>query len=230
MPIRAMTRIKGKNGVPTLVRDGKGGWRVEANKQGELCMEIKDAAPFYTVDEQKKQITFNLTRGNYTPVAVLKAFMKIGLTLLPQLHLFYFSGLREWIKNSDHKTGAVKIPVMYTFQPGPLPNDKLMAMILVRKADYLLVPYAYLVIAYGNEMYQVQLPSSREPSNASYTLPFFPYAPSAIFAPTYGSPKRRLLDLSGTEKIVDEAYPFTAGYAEFTEKPVKAKSDENANS
>src|SRR5262245_11688973 len=30
-PIRAMTRIKGKSGVPKLAKDGKGRWRVEVS-------------------------------------------------------------------------------------------------------------------------------------------------------------------------------------------------------
>lgn len=229
-PIRAMTRIKGKNGVPRLVKNGEQRWRLEADKKGDLRMEMTEAAPIFSVDEERKEITFSLTRGNYTPAGVLKTFMKIGLTLLPQMHMYYFSMLREWVKDPNHKNGSVKSPVMYTFQPGPLPNNKLTAMLLIRKADHLVVPYAYLVIAYGNEMYQVHLPSSREASSASYTLPFFPYAPSAVFAPTYGNPKKTLLDLSGTERVKEVAYPFTAGYDEFTETTVKDKPDDSANS
>lgn len=102
-PIRAMTRIKGKNGVPTVAKNGKLGWRVETDEQGDLRMKMKEAAPIFTVDEEKKQITFHLTRGDYTPAAVLKTFMKIALTLLPQLQMFYFSGLRNWVNEPDHK-------------------------------------------------------------------------------------------------------------------------------
>jgi hypothetical protein len=229
-PIRAMTRIKGKNGVPRLVKKGEKRWRLEADKTGDLRIEMMEAAPIFSVDEEKKEITFNLTRGNYTPVAVLKTFMKIGLTLLPQIHMYYFAMLREWVKDPNHNNGSIKIPVMYTFQPGPLPNDKLTAMLLIRKADYLVVPYAYLIIAYGNEMYQIHLPSSREASSASYTLPFFPYAPSALFAPTYGNSRKALLDLSGTEKVKEVAYSFTAHYDEFSEMTTANNPDEIDNS
>lgn len=229
-PIRAMTRIKGKKGVPVVEKQGKLGWRVETDEQGDLRMEMKEAAPIFSVDEEKKQITFNLTRGDYTPAAVLKTFVKIAFTLLPQMHLFYFSNLREWMNEPDHSKGEVKIPVMYTFQPGPLPNDKLMVMILIRKQDYFPVPYVFLVIAYGNEMFQIQIPSSREPSTAKYEVPFFPNAMTPEFVTAYGKAKRTLLDLSGTGKVKAETYPFTASYAEFIQKPVTASPDGDVGS
>jgi hypothetical protein len=90
--------------------------------------------PFYEIDEAKNTITFNLKRDPYTPVAVLKAFMKIGLTLLPDEEVANFPHLMAWVKCTDHsRLFAEKCPFIYSFQPGPMPNDLIAAFILRRK-------------------------------------------------------------------------------------------------
>ena len=86
--------------------------------------------------------------------------MKVGLTLMPAEEMSNFGRALAWIKERDHQVEFVKdFPIVYTFQPGPMPNDLLVAFLFRRKIAASEVPYAYLVLSYGNEVFQVSLPS-----------------------------------------------------------------------
>lgn len=196
-PMRTLTRIRGKSGVPTLKKGGDGlGWRIEYD-QRVLNITAHEDDPIFEVDEEKKQVTFKLKRDSYTPVAVLKAFMKIGLTLLPEEEVGNFRSLMNWVREKDHnKPYLNSCPVIYTFQPGPMPNDLIAALILRRKQDMADYPYAFLVLGYGNEVFQVPLPSEQHDgqiSGQSISLPPFP-APGNPNPARYGETKRSVIN------------------------------------
>ena len=152
-PMRTFARIRGKTGVPTLVKGSAGGWRIEYNAKSGFDVRDYEDDPIFKIDETKKVATFMLRRDTYVPVAVLKAFVKVGLTLMPAEEMANFGRALAWIKERDHRVEFVKdFPIVYTFQPGPMPNDLLVAFLLRRKIAALEVPYAYLVLSYGNEV------------------------------------------------------------------------------
>jgi len=161
-PYRLFARIRGKNGVPTL----KGlGWRIEHNASTGFCIkQTKNSLPF-VFDEEKKQIRFEFEREPYSPIAVLKTFIKIGLTLLPVAELPNFSEALAWIREPDHtkSCGVWQGPAIKTFQPGPTPSD-LVVILLRRKTSVTGVPYAFLVVAYGDHTFQAYLPSPKQDS------------------------------------------------------------------
>jgi len=122
-PTRTFARIRGKSGVPTLKKGSSGGWRIEYGPTGFEISEYEHD-PICDVDENAKRITFKLKRDAYTPVAVLKAFVKMGLSLMPEAELLNFQAALKWISLSDHSIGLVhEFPILYSFIPGPLPND-----------------------------------------------------------------------------------------------------------
>lgn len=196
-PMRTLLRIRGKNGVPTLKKGGdKPGWRIEYD-QYRLNISAYEHDPIFEVDEANNQVKFKLRRDSYTPVAVLKAFMKIGLTLMPETEVSNFSGLLEWVKESDHtKSYFEKCPIIYTFQPGPLPSDLIAALLLRRRNKITNVPYAFLILAYGNEAFQIPLPAEKldkliyDKSVAIYPFP----VPGHPATEKYGIPKCSVLD------------------------------------
>lgn len=162
-PSRTFARIRGKRGVPALKKAGpEPGWRIDYGSSGFNIVQYEHDAIF-VVDEEKKQVRFDLKRDAYIPVAVLKAFVKIGLTLLPVEELPNFSEALVWIREPDHTKGLVKeFPVLRTFQPGPMPDDLIVVMLMRRRPSVMDVPYAFLVIAYGNDVFQVFLPSPKQ--------------------------------------------------------------------
>src|SRR5271165_1505266 len=116
-PMRTLARIRGKSGVPTLKKGSSGRWRIEYDAKSGFNVQDYDDDPIFKIDERAKVVTFNLHRDTYVPVAVLKAFVKIGLTLMPAEEMANFSRALDWIKEPDHRVGLVKdFPIIYTFQ------------------------------------------------------------------------------------------------------------------
>jgi hypothetical protein len=214
-PMRTMARIRGKSGVPTLKKGGaQSGWRIE---HGERGFEIKsyEDDPIYNLDEAAKIVTFTLKRDPYTPVGVLKAFMKIGLTLLPEEEVANFPHLLTWIQDPDHsREFAESCPLIYTFQPGPKPNDVIAAMLLRRKRAFTQIHYLYLVLGYGQEAYQVQLPSEKHDAATNgkpiSVLPF--PVPGSQGPGRYGTPRTGLLNLTGREIVRGDTVSIRMGY------------------
>lgn len=214
-PMRTFARIRGKSGVPTLKKGGDApGWRIEFAETGFRVTAYEDD-PLFEVDERSKTIVFTLKRDAYTPVAVLKAFMKIGLTLLPDDEIKNFSHLMTWVRQTDHSlVFAEQCPLIYSFQPGPMPNDLIAAFVLRRKPKVIGCPYAFLVIGYGNEVFQVHLPSREHDSAINgQQLSFHPFPPPGSPDPErFGSTRCTLLDFTGREVVRGQVVQLAMGY------------------
>lgn len=214
-PMRTLIRIRGKSGVPTLKKvSDKPGWRIEYD-QRKLNITTYEDDPICEVDEERKSVTFKLRRDSYTPVAVLKAFMKIGITLLPNDEVFNFPGLLAWIREPDHsKLYLSKCPIIHSFQPGPMPNDLIVAFILRRKQTVTGYPYAFLVLGYGNEVFQVLLPSEKHDGQTNGKLiSIYPFpVPGHPDSLVYGEPKCAVLDLMDCTVRKGEILTVQMGY------------------
>jgi hypothetical protein len=212
---RTLAGISGKNGVPTVKGVGREpGWRVE-NESDHIKIKRYGNAPNFVLDEEKNRFQFEVKQGAYTPVAVLKTFVRIGLTLMPVEELPNFSEALDWIQEEDHtKSRVEKCPVIQTFLPG-VKLDGILAFLLVRKAAVMSVPYAFLILAYGYEMFQVCLPSlqDRVIYGRNLTLPPFPIPgnPAPVF---YGKERVEQLDLCGREKVKGEQVPIAFGFSQ----------------
>lgn len=214
-PMRTLARIRGKSGVPTIKKGGDGlGWRIEFD-QGILNITAYESDPIFEVNEEKNQVTFKLRRDTYTPVAVLKALMKIGLTLMPDSEVKNFQHLMAWVRSIDHsKPFAEQCPVIYTFQPGPMPNDLIVALVLRRKPHVTDFPYAFLVLGFGNEVFQVQLPSKQHDevlNGKSFSILPFP-VPGSPDPARYGTDKHGTLKLTGREQKKEDVVTIQMGY------------------
>lgn len=214
-PIRTMARIRGKSGVPTLKQSGnKPGWRIEHGDKGFNIRSYEDD-PVYILDEAAKRVTFTLKRDPYTPVGVLKAFMKIGLTLLPEEEVANFPHLMNWIQDADHaREFADSFPIIYSFTPGPRPSDVIAAKLLRRKPGFTDIPYMYLVLSYGSEAFQVQLPSEQHDAamnGKSMTIPPFPI-PSSPDPDRYGKSRTGLLHLTGRQVVRGNTVTIGIGF------------------
>ena len=217
-PTRTFARIRGKSGVPTLKKGSSGGWRIEYGPSGFKISEYEDD-PILEVDEEARRVTFKLKRDPYTPVAVLKAFVKMGLSLMPEGEMQNFVKALTWIKQRDHSVGLVRdFPIVYSFIPGPLPNDRIAVMTFRRKEHVNDVLYAFLVLAYGNEVFQVFLPSPERDQNIDgkeMTLLPFPNPHDAVPS-KYGPVRRATLNLTEREIIRGQIVPVVLGFEHAT--------------
>lgn len=221
-PMRTMVRIRGRNGVPTLKRGGDTGWRIEL---GEAGLEVKsyEDDPVFELDEAAKTIKFKLKREPYKPIAVMKAFVKMGLTLMPEEEIGNFKETLRWVREPNHQRKLIeKSTVMYTFQPGPMPNDLIVAMILRRKPTAMGIPFSFLVLSYGNEVYQVMLPSFAQDAainGLTQSIYRFPH-PGSPHPERFPKAGRATLDLSGIDTVKGEPWPITMGFDAIQGGPV----------
>ena len=213
-PSRALARIRGKRGVPAIKEVGAGkGWRIEYDSAFRVTQYESD--PIAEVDEEQNRITFKLKRDPYTPVAVLKAFVKIGLTVLPEPELEKFRDTIEWIRCRDHSRPFVQsFPILHTFQPGPMRNDLTVLMLMRRKPGVSEAPFAFFVIGFGNDVFQVFLPCPEEDRQIhaqQVHLPPFP-TPAAAFPTPYGKSQTTKVDLCGRQRVTDDIYQARFGF------------------
>lgn len=213
-PNRTFARICGRNGVPKLKESGRGkGWRIEYLSN---CFHIThyESNPLFSIDTENKRVRFDLKRDVYTPVAVLKAFVKIGLTLLPAEEMPNFYEALNWIREPDHtKTLVKKFPIFQTFRPGPMRSDRVAVMLFRRNNMVTNIPYAFIVLTYGNDMFQVFLPCPKQDQTINaqnQTIPIF-CSPRGPGPALYGKPRVKVLDLCGQEVIRDERVQVVLG-------------------
>ena len=84
-----------------------------------------------------------------------------------------------------------------------MPNDVFRAAVLRRKAAARKVPYAFVVLAFGNHQYQVCIPSptqDRELFDARYQMAPLPTV-FGVDPAEYGHPRPQPLDLTGTTPV-----------------------------
>ena len=214
-PMRTFAQIAGKSGVPTI-KTKRGDSRVEFGPNG---FDIKqyETDPIFEIDEKKKTLTFRLQRDPYTPIAVLKAFIKMGLSVLPEEEMPNFRAALSWVRNSNHQVSLVaKCPMMHTFVPGPRPFD--IALILLRRRrDDIPAPYATFVLAYGNEVLQVFLPSpERDHHIDGQQIAVRPFPnPYDLIPSEFGPLKRGLTDLTGRSLIRGDIIPIAIHFDKF---------------
>ena len=226
-PMRTFARIRGKKGIPTLKKEGTGGWRIEYDdSSGFNITRYEDTPDFLVINEETLEVTFQFRRDVHTPVAVLKAFVKMGLTLLPEAEVQNFSHAVKWIKNPDHNKGLVAVstfPVIYSFIPGPMPFDKIALLLYRRKNGVDGVPYAFFTLAYGNEAFQVILPSpEKDASINGKTVTIMPFpTPYDVWPTGYGLPRRGLLDLTCREQVKDEVFKLTMKFESQKKSPAQ---------
>ena len=204
-PDRVFARIPGKRSVPSLKQHGsvEHPWRVDVENGVFRFTEYEDD-PLVKVVHEGNRIELVVTRDAYTPIAVMKAFVRIGLTLVPESELPNFPDTLDWIRETDHgHRGPLRMPAAVTFRPGPMPNDVISAAVLRRKAAAREVPYAFVVLAFGNHQYQVCIPSAtqdRELFDTDFEMALLPTV-FGVDPAEYGHPRPRPLDLSGTTPV-----------------------------
>ena len=214
-PSRTFARIRGKSGVPAIKKVGSvEGWRIDYDVSG-FHIKQYESDPFIEIDETNKRLRLELKRDAFTPVAVLKAFVKIGLTILPPEELANFRTALNWIRNPNHaKALVVECPVIHTFQPGPMRNDLIVLMLMRRRREVSGLPYAFMVLGFGNDVFQVFLPSPEQDKGIvgkRLTLPVFP-TPGGVDPQRYGTARVRKLELCGRQPVRGETISIALGF------------------
>ena len=208
MPLLAVAQIRGKKGVPTIKsRSGKS--RFEVNTSDWIMISHQDDT-MYDIDNNKKNgFTFNPERQPYIPMAVYKCLTKMAISMAPEEILPFFRSAINWISADDH---AGDLPPMTplicleTFTPGPRPYRAVCSILFTRKQDSDLVPYSIFVIAFGNSIFQIIVPSpERDFRLHQKEISFVPFPEPLGDDYPYGPSVCQPLDLT-SEKIRSDEY------------------------
>lgn len=202
-PYRIAGQIVGKKGIPNYRTNNKKN-RIKFNDLPTVKSEIGEE--FFLIDHEKREITLKLHQESHIPLAVYKALLKIAISIIEEKNeLSAFRHTIDWLLNPDLTISVIKPALlMEAFVPGPRPTNGVFVSLFRRKAAVSNVPYAIFVIAFGNVVFQLVVPSHIDNGvSMSVQLPFLP-SPFEIKGWPYGDLKFGSYDFSGTEKISRE--------------------------
>jgi hypothetical protein len=97
LPMRTMARICGKSGVPTIKHASNGELRIDGDPMG-LRVSVEETEGFFEPDPATKTLRFRLRRGPYRPTMIVKAVVKMALSVVPNEELCNFQQALAWIK------------------------------------------------------------------------------------------------------------------------------------
>jgi len=166
-PYLTMLGVKGKRKVPVFQSrsiakstDGRTTIKTGVNNQKEIVLGSLDD---YQIDYEKKIMTFTFRNPPYIPLNVYKAFVKIGLSLLPTNKLKKYQNLFDWI--SGRPSGRldyfpVIIKTMMTESQFAEPKAELSEASRTIKNNGF-IPNLTLNLCFGNLIFQVYLPLAK---------------------------------------------------------------------
>lgn len=211
LPMRTMSRINGKEGVPSLKQGPGNAWRVDEHPTG-LKISLDETEGFWHDDVANRTLVFTLKRGPYRPSGVAQAFFKMALSVMPEAELPNFQKLLEWIKPGTLQKMAAPTPLLHTFVGGALPRDLLRVSVLTRISDETVSPYCFFLLGYGNELFQVAIPSAERDHRHfgnKMTVPTFSFCGDAAAAI---SATVRKLDLYSDEVVRGDTVEVMLSY------------------
>lgn len=116
-----------------------------------------------TIDDNLKTLTFNTDKCSYTPIHVLKAFVKIGICMLKELNLNNYETTIKWLlETADLKQSNSK-SLFYVYQKiGPGISKHPWAFLLKKRENFITnpIPTHVLLLSYGLFSFQIFLPGN----------------------------------------------------------------------
>ncbi len=214
---RAMSQIRGKNGVPT-VKGPHPQFRIEMAERG---MEIKapEGETFVEIDEEKKEFKITAISQTYIPRNVYKCLVKMALTLLPEEELMHFQETFKWLQIRD--IGQDPIPSMpenkfvcwYSFTPGVSPFPWITTALMKRKRDDAEIPYMFFFIAYSNYTYQILIPHcEKDMLHDGKEIKFYRFPNIFHKQLSRGAVSYKTLDLTSNEPVKGIKNEFILGF------------------
>jgi hypothetical protein len=220
-PWRNIGQIKGKSKIPSYkTKDKKS--RIDIKEKIEIKERLDSRITTFDDENNTLKITYEIEP--YIPSAAYKTLVKMALSVMPEKELIHFQEALAWIREPNHQKSFMRpLKVMTTFIPGPRPNAEPIVLLLKRKTDTNKYPYTMFVLAFGNMIYQIVVPSLYgvdERKTVDTTIPKFP-SPFEIKW-QYGNIKHNLLDWTNHEIVRNEVLPINLSYE--TKKELEIES------
>jgi HNH endonuclease len=211
-PMRVYARIRGKKHWPEMGEAG--GWEALSDATG-LKLKSYEAAPIVIINELEKTLDVTVVRDPYVPSAVIKAFVKMALTLMPEDELVNFAAALNWIRQPVAGPSIDNVPLLATLVATDRPFKGGISLFLYRRRfDSTPVFYSIFVLAYGNEVFQVEVPSPERDLHLIDGAMYVNYVPTPFDAdPSLGvETKQRAIDLTSGDRVAGEKFQVRFKY------------------
>jgi hypothetical protein len=161
---RIAGQVLGKSGVPSA-KTGQKRSRIDVDVSG-FKIDEHEGDPIAEIDYEAKTLTITIPGQRYKPLGVLKALLKVAITVMDENDLRNVPEALRWLRASDLTTDQIDDGTRYTclrtFTPGPAPFANTRTVLLRRKRPDVLGPAFIFVLVFGNLSFQIVVPSPQE--------------------------------------------------------------------
>ena len=174
---------------------------------------MNEAEGFFEPDPATKTLRFCLRRGPFRSAMIVKAVVKMALSVVPNEELCNFQQALAWIGTDNESVVMAATPFFHTFVNGASAGNRIVVAVLTRKRDDFVAPYCYMLLRYGNEMLQMAVPGPEKDGllNGS-KITLRPY-PCTSDWESEGN-RTMLLQFNSMDFIRDEEVVITASYGQ----------------
>ena len=218
-----MFMVHGKGGIPKYKLSHKENSKIEIENDNTIKINIQEGEEPLIVWEEidKANNTIEIKgKRTYTPQNVLKALVKMALTIIPKDELQNLSNTKNWLMGKSSE-GCI-LPVCLRFYRNPLLFTSVM---IFKKKDSIYTPLPHYVfcLAYRNIVIQMPIPMVDLDIQFKRKKDEFPLIPTPL--DEYSKPLvSTQIDLSGKEKVKGEVVSIGLKYESAVQTSPKSKS------
>jgi hypothetical protein len=220
---RTVGQVKGKTRkVPSYKsKDHRARLDVK-NEEMPKILARRDEAHF-SLNIATKTATLMFQIPAYIPIAVYKSLVKIALSIIDKKEISNFTSAVRWIREPD--LGYIKdhpphpLQMLRGYVPGPRPFPGLKLMVY-KKKDLVSLRFSYmLLIAFGNIVYQIIVPSNNDRALPLNSMNFVAIPIPQEFISKHGFVTWDVIDLERTTRTKDAEEEINFSFEGIEEKP-----------
>jgi hypothetical protein len=210
---RIIGQIKGKKKIPSYKTKDK---KTRIDIKDKIIIKERIDSTITSFDEENNSLTIEYELEPHIPAAVFKTFVKMAISVMPKEELKYFKDTTKWILHPDHsKTLLNPLTIFQTFIPGPRPNPTPISFLLKKKSSKANYPNYIFLLAYGNIVSQIIVPSTLDTQLGRIVkmeVPIFPTPFEENWK--YGNVKVEILDFTNSDVVIGKKFPVQMSYEE----------------
>lgn len=213
LPYRVINMIEGKKKIPSYqTQSQKAKINIEDAENRFLKIIAREDSGFASLDEKNNNIRIEYDLPSHVPSAAYKTLVKMALSIMTNEEINYFKILNSWIQEKDHsKTLMNQLKVIMTFVPGINPFKQTTVFLLKRHSKIEKYPEYMFILAFGNIMYQIVIPSDIEIQQKSSTKTILKFLTPFEIDWKLGKPTHRILDWS--QNTILKSYKQYMGFS-----------------
>ena len=226
---RNIHQILGKNGIPSYMSNNKAIRIDEVDGKIIVQQQIKGKEAI-KIDKEKKEIILHEDGVQFCPIAIYKALVKIGISILPPEELEYFQDTINWLKENNHSNSMKSYAfILVKYIPRELRDFyyPLKVIGFIRKNNDFFKHYYQVLIEFRNNSYQFKVPCKNKEcivlKNDEIILPAIPGTHETEDFIGISQVVSRVEILSEHNKITTSGRDFRFKYEKFEDIPINNK-------